>query len=81
MIIPLKDVVVEGVTITVPLWVNWIAVDKDGYMFGYEFEPSINKVREFFVSYDDVENEPVLICIAELSSKDDWTKLKFYVGE
>lgn len=80
MIIPLKDVVVEGVTITVPLWVDWIAVDRDGCMFGYEFEPSINMDRKFFVSYSD-GIEPVLICTAELSQKDDWTKLKFYVGE
>ena len=29
------------VEIEIPDWVNWMAVDKSGDVYGYEFEPSL----------------------------------------
>jgi hypothetical protein len=31
------------VEVVVPNWVNWIAVDKDGYVFGYSAKPHTEK--------------------------------------
>lgn len=35
-----KTVTYRGATYLVPQWVNYIAEDSDGDVFGYEFEPS-----------------------------------------
>lgn len=78
MIIPLKDVVVEVVTITVPLWVNWIAVDKRGSAWGYECRP--DKDDSWWLESDENQEPSQYLFRAEINEHENWENLIFNVG-
>lgn len=69
----LKTVTYFGREVTVPTFVNWLAVDSDGQLFGYEVEPQSNANfwQEVFFDSD------VFICKVDLQDT-DWktTKVK-----
>lgn len=81
MIINVKDVVVKGVNITVPTWVNWIAIDYNGSGWGYESEPEKRLSEGLWRERDgDVEFAQQLFT-ADLTNNEKWQDLLYYVGE
>lgn len=81
MIINVKDVVVQGVNITVPTWVDWIAVDLSGVAWGYNKEPQKAPFDSFWVDNHDDEEESQQLFTAELTNNEKWQDLLFYVGD
>ena len=59
----------NGIVITAPGWVRWVAVDMDGSLYGYDIEPFINHGSEFWSS----EGTPTLLGYVDLEFA-DWRK-------
>ena len=81
MIINVKDVVVQGVNITVPTWVNWVAVDKEGAGWGYESKPKSIPDLIFWCESEGDQEWAQQLFTAELTNNEQWQDLLFYVGE
>ena len=79
MIINVKDVMVQGIHITVPTWVNWVAFDEDGEGWGYGTAP--RKDDGCWDASSDDKEWPQSLFSAKLTNNEKWQDLLFYVGD
>lgn len=59
-------------TFTIPSWVNYLAMDKDGALFGYQIKPSLHDDKTQFMTNGYHGREAELI--ATIVYDGDWTK-------
>lgn len=46
-----KQIIFEGRSYTVPVWVEWVARDEDGSIYGYDLEPNICHKESYFFTH------------------------------
>ncbi len=66
-----KKVDYFGCELTVPIWVNWLAMDKDGKLYGFKHEPSSD---QGFWHIPSKGND--YIYITYVATEKNWTETK-----